>query len=103
MGGVEAAREQLTTLIELSERPNITIRVIPFSSQGFSGMSSTMLYLSGPVHQLDTVQVETPLDCVFLDTEAQLRRYRSLFAKVKKASLDPADSRDLIHRTAKYL
>jgi Helix-turn-helix. len=103
VGGVRTAREQLTALLELSDLPHITMRIIPFSPLGFTGMSSTMLYLDGPVHQLDTVQVETPLSAVLLDSEAQLRRYRTIFTKVEEESLGPSDSRDLVHGLIKDL
>ena len=39
----------------------------------------------------------------FLDAAAQLQLIRTLFRKVESASLDPAQSRDFIHRLAKEL
>ncbi len=103
VGGRATAREQLGFLSELSGRPSITIRVIPFSAGEFAGPGVSMLYLSGPVRQLDTVQVDTPLKGVFLDAEAQLDRYRNLYAKVEGTSLGAAESRDFIHRLTKDL
>ncbi|WP_371479815.1 helix-turn-helix domain-containing protein [Kitasatospora sp. NBC_00315] len=103
VGGPRTAREQLGLLLELSDRPNISVRVIPFSAGEFAGPGVSMLYLDGPVRQLDTVQVDTPLNGVLMNAEAQLRRYRTLYAKVVGASLGVAASRDLIHRLAKDL
>jgi hypothetical protein len=40
---------------------------------------------------------------VFIDAEAQLARYRTLFRRVEASSLEPGRSRDLILRMAKEL
>ncbi|MFF1874881.1 helix-turn-helix domain-containing protein [Kitasatospora herbaricolor] len=103
VGGAATAREQLRFLLELSSHPTISIRVIPFTAGQFAGPGVSMLYLGGPVPQLDTVQVDTPLTGVFMDAEAQLGRYRTLYAKVESASLGVADTRDFIHRLARDL
>ena len=103
VGGASTAREQLALLLELSELPTVEIRVIPFSSSSFAGPGCSMYYLTGPVPQLDTVHLDTPLKGVFLDAEAQLRRYRTLFHKIRAVSLAPRESRDLISRAAKDL
>lgn len=103
VGGAAAARQQLTHLLDMSERPNVEIRVIPFSPSGFAGSSWSMYYLAGPVPQLDTVHLDTPLAGVFLDAEAQLRRYRTLFMAARESALEPHPSRDLVRRVVKKL
>ncbi|MFD0261825.1 helix-turn-helix domain-containing protein [Kitasatospora indigofera] len=103
VGGSATARAQLAFLLEISERSNVEIRVIPFTAEDFGGTSWSMYYLTGPVPPLDTVHLDTPLKGVFLDAEAQLKRYRSLFSKVKNSSLGPSESRDLISRFMKDL
>ncbi|RVU19550.1 XRE family transcriptional regulator [Streptomyces antnestii] len=97
------AREQLVELLAQSERPNITLRVIPFDVDGFGGASSMMLYTAGRVPALDTVQRDAPYGSVFLDAAAQLLAMRTLFRKVESVALEPAESRDYIHRLAKEL
>jgi hypothetical protein len=44
-----------------------------------------------------------PHGSLFIDSEAQLGVFRTLFHRVEGASLDPARSRDLIHGLAKKL
>ncbi|WP_030665570.1 helix-turn-helix domain-containing protein [Streptomyces cellulosae] len=97
------ARAQLMELLEELERPNVSVRVIPFDVDGFAGASSMMLYAGGRVSALDTVQRDAPYGSVFLDAAAQLLAMRTLFRKVEAASLDPARSREFIHRVAKEL
>ncbi|MGY4926489.1 hypothetical protein [Streptomyces sp. 900105755] len=52
---------------------------------------------------MDTGLRDSPTGAGFFDAEAQLEKLRTLFRQVKSASLDPAASRDLIHRVAKGL
>jgi hypothetical protein len=97
------ARAQLDEILRQSERPNITVRVVPFETDGFAGASAALLYLGGPVTALDTVQRDTPYGTAFLDDASQLLAMRTLFRKVESVSLEPVNSRDFIHRLAKEL
>ncbi|MHA5049641.1 helix-turn-helix domain-containing protein [Streptomyces sp. SD15] len=97
------ARVQLEELVRQSERPGVSLRVIPFDVDGFAGASSSLVYVGGRVPALDTVQRDTPYGSAFLDASAQLGAMRTLFRKVESASLDPARSRDFIHRLSKEL
>lgn len=99
----EVARAQLDEILKQSERPNVTVRVVPFDADGFAGASAALFYLGGPVTALDTVQRDTPYGTAFLDDAAQLLAMRTLFRKVESVSLDPLKSRDFIHRLVKEL
>lgn len=97
------SRSQLTRLLELSEADHITVRAIPLDLDGFAGASSTMTYAGGPVPKLDTVVRDSPHGTAFIDSEAQLGAFRTLFRRVEEVSLGPDRSRDFIHRLAKEL
>lgn len=103
VGDRTAARAQLTRVLELSEAEHVTVRVIPFDVDDFGGAGSAMVYAGGPVPKLDTIVRDGPSGPVFIDAEAQLNRYRTLFRRVEGVSLDPDRSRDFIHRLAKEL
>lgn len=103
VGDRAVARRQLDFLLKSSERPGMSIRVVPFDVDGFAGSGYSMLYADGPVPQLDTVQLDNAHGSVFLDAYAQLATYRDLFDKVERTSLDRAESRDLIDRVAREL
>lgn len=103
VGDRAAARAQLAHLLELSEADHITVRVIPFDLDGFAGADSTMVYAGGAVTQLDTVVRDAPHSAAFIDSEAQLSCFRTLFRRMKAASLEPEQSRDFIDRLAKEL
>ncbi|MGW5233989.1 helix-turn-helix domain-containing protein [Streptomyces nodosus] len=103
VGDRAAARTQLARVLKLSEADHVTVRVIPFDLDDFAGAGSAMVYAGGPVPKLDTVVRDGPNGPVFIDAEAQLGRYRTLFRRVEAASLGPERSRDLILRMTKEL
>ncbi|GAA5054403.1 helix-turn-helix domain-containing protein [Streptomyces similanensis] len=96
-------RAQLVRIVEVSEAEHITVRVIPFELEGFAGAASAMTYVGGALPKLDTVVRDGPHGAAFIDSEAQLAAFRTLFHKVEAVSLDPVRSRDFIHRLAKEL
>ncbi|MFI6404669.1 helix-turn-helix transcriptional regulator [Streptomyces sp. NPDC050548] len=97
------ARAQLDAVLERSDAPGVTVRVIPFDVDGFAGASAELLYAGGRVPALDTAQRDTPQGTAFIDAPAQLLSLRTLFRKVEAVSLEPARSRDYLHRLAKEL
>lgn len=103
VGGRKTARAQLRHILTMSEWDHVTIRVIPFDAEDFAGAGNSMLYLGGTVPQLDTVQLDTAHGSIFLDDDAQLRRFRVRLETIVRSALGPRESRDLIHRIAQEL
>ncbi|MFF7748487.1 helix-turn-helix transcriptional regulator [Streptomyces sp. NPDC007971] len=97
------ARAQLLRVLELSEADHITVRVIPFDLDGFGGAWSPVMLAGGAVPKLDTAVRDAPHGTGFIDSEAQLGVFRTLFRRVEAVSLDPTRSRDFINRVAKEL
>ncbi|MFE7119391.1 helix-turn-helix domain-containing protein [Streptomyces sp. NPDC057654] len=96
------ARRQLLHIVEQSERPQVVVRVVPFDVDGFTRIGNPMLMAGGPVPQLDTVLLDSAHGGVFMDTEAQLDRYRRVISDVEAAALGVVESRDFIHQLAKH-
>ncbi|WKU42645.1 helix-turn-helix transcriptional regulator [Streptomyces sp. VNUA116] len=101
--GREGQRRQLDRLLDVSTYEGIELRVIPFSHGSFPGANSSCTYATGPVPQLDTVQIDTAHGSLFLDAEPHLENYRSILRYAKKTSLSPKDSRDFIRSVANQL
>ncbi|HWU08267.1 MAG TPA: helix-turn-helix transcriptional regulator [Streptomyces sp.] len=101
IGGPEVARDQLAHLLEVSERDNITLLVVPFGEASFPASGQPISYASGLVPQLDTVVLDSDHACVFLDAEAQLARYRAVLDRMEARALSPSRSRDLIRRVSR--
>ncbi|MEU0964757.1 helix-turn-helix transcriptional regulator [Streptomyces sp. NPDC005917] len=103
VGDRSTSRTQLTHVLEASDAGHVTVRVIPFHLEGFTSAASAMTYVGGAVPKLDTVVRDGPQGAAFIDSEAQLSTFRTLFHKVESASLDPEHSRDFIHKLSKEL
>ncbi|MFD4560337.1 helix-turn-helix domain-containing protein [Streptomyces sp. NPDC058469] len=103
VGGTEVARAQLEHLVEASERENLTIRVIPFSAEGFAGAGHPMQYVSGVVPQLDTVQIDTIHGAELIDAVAQLGSYKARLELIGSAALAEDASLALVRDIAQNL
>jgi hypothetical protein len=102
-GGSGIARSQLLHLLRLSERPHVTIRVIPFTATYYPGSGQSVYYVQGPVPALDTAQLDQSHGPVFINSEAQLAQYRLLLDRLDAAALTCEQSRDLIRKIAQEL
>jgi transcriptional regulator with XRE-family HTH domain len=102
-GGRKVARGQLEHLLAASERPHVTLRVIPFDAGSFPGAGQTVIYLEGPVPQLDTVQIDSAHGPEFLYHEAQLSKYRTQLDWMEERALPPEESYGFIQDIASQL
>jgi transcriptional regulator with XRE-family HTH domain len=103
VGGATVARQQLQHLLDMSDRDHITVRAVPFDAGAYPGSGQSIHYAHGPVPQLDTVYLDQAHGLLFLDAEAQLHKYRTLFDRVGAVALAPARTRDLIHNLMREL
>jgi transcriptional regulator with XRE-family HTH domain len=103
VGGSQVANRQLEHLVEQSERDHITVQVIPFAIGAYPGSGQTILYVHGPVPQLDTVSLDQSHGPALVDAEAQLQTYRILLARMESVALKPEASRDFIHNLTRDL
>lgn len=97
------SRAQLRQILELTDQEHVSVRVIPIDQDGFGGAGASMMYLGGPVPQLDTGLREAATGTTFIDAAPQLSALRTLFRRVEEATLPPAASQDFIHRLSKEL
>lgn len=84
-------RNQLRHLLDLSERDNVTIRLISVNSDGHSGLIGPFMViefeLTPPV-----VHIELSRSGVFLSNETETAPYTDLLARFPSISMDEADS-----------
>ncbi|MFF4921824.1 helix-turn-helix transcriptional regulator [Kitasatospora sp. MY 5-36] len=102
-GGRDAAKQQLDKLLEFSELPHVTLRVISFNSDGFIGAGQGVFYAKGPVPRLDTVQLDAVGGPAFLHEQKQLENYRHIIETMAMRSLSESKSRDAIRTIKKEL
>ena len=110
VGGREAMSAQLAQLAEVSELPNVRLRIAPFTVGLYSGM------LSGPYSVLrfptngngedtepPTVYTDLFAGALYLDQPHEVARYDRVFGEIWKASLDETASREMLRSTAEEI
>jgi transcriptional regulator with XRE-family HTH domain len=96
-GDREVMRGQLQHLIEISERPNVCLQVMPFGFGGHSGESGAFTVLSFPESDLsDVVYLEQLTSALYLDKREDVAQYERAMKQLQNDSPSPAESRDLL-------
>ncbi|WP_093480811.1 MULTISPECIES: helix-turn-helix transcriptional regulator [unclassified Streptomyces] len=96
-GDREVMRGQLQHLIDLSERPNVRLQVMPFGFGGHSGESGAFTILSFPDADLsDVVYVEQLTSALYLDKREDVAQYEQALKELQQDSPGPDESRDLL-------
>ncbi|WP_329417213.1 helix-turn-helix domain-containing protein [Streptomyces sp. NBC_00704] len=96
-GDREVMRGQLQHLIEISERPNVRLQVVPFSLGGHSGESGAFTILSFPESDLqDVVYLEQLTSALYLDKREDVAQYEQVLVELQRDSPGPDASRDLL-------
>ncbi|GGV21013.1 transcriptional regulator [Kitasatospora herbaricolor] len=101
VGGSEVMYRQLNQLLELSARSNINLQVIPFSHGAHPGMTGTFSLMEFPESADSTVvYFEGVTSDLYLEKDADVRRYTGLYDHLRAAALSVAESRSLIAKIA---
>jgi transcriptional regulator with XRE-family HTH domain len=93
IGGDEVQRGQLARLLELMNRPNISVQVLPLEAGDKANMSGSFVTFSfGSERSVSTVFVETLTSSQYLEGDQELRGYTLVFDALRSAALSPAAS-----------
>ncbi|WP_331738461.1 helix-turn-helix transcriptional regulator [Embleya sp. NBC_00896] len=96
VGGSAVHREQLARLLEATELPNVSLRVIPFTAGAGGSYTSPFQILSYDGEQPDVVFGQGVAGSTFMNEPREVRRFDRLFTNLCKHALSPDDSRALI-------
>jgi transcriptional regulator with XRE-family HTH domain len=110
VGGEEAACGQLKRLVEVSELPTVSLRVVPFGSGLHHGiMSGPFVILRFPLNgngqdtEPPTVYVESFTGALYLDRPHEVDRFNTAFTNIWESSLDERTSQELITKVTREL
>jgi len=93
---------QLEALIAASERPNITIRIVPLEAGLHPGMDGAFVIIGFPDPQdPEVAYVEGLMGSVFVESIDGVKRYRLAWDQLSGYALSAAESRDFIRATLK--
>ncbi|MFF7560921.1 helix-turn-helix domain-containing protein [Streptomyces pseudovenezuelae] len=96
-GDLQVMRGQLQHLIDVSERPNVRLQIMPFGFGGHSGESGAFTILSFTESDLtDVVYLEQLTSALYLDKREDVTQYEKAMKELQQDSPGPDESRDLL-------
>ncbi|MGC0423228.1 helix-turn-helix domain-containing protein [Embleya sp. AB8] len=97
VGGKQALRAQLAHLLDVAERPNVTVQVIPYDAMAPSSAGLTLLHFRDAqdpsVAFVDTVSVSFQRD-----NAREIRRYVRFFEYLRTNALDSQNTQAIIKK-----
>jgi transcriptional regulator with XRE-family HTH domain len=105
VGEKTVAPDQLSRLIDLAGRPNITLQILPFSAGLYKGTMDTFVLLQFPdPEDSDVLFIESRADMIFTrDDAGEIELYQARFSSLESISLGPNDSLDYLRDVARKL
>ncbi|EXU86008.1 XRE family transcriptional regulator [Streptomyces noursei PD-1] len=96
-GGRAVMRGQLKHLIDISERPNVRLQVMPFNFGGHAGESGAFTMLRFPESDLsDVVYLEQLTSALYVDKPEEVALYERAMERLQEDSPNPSGTRDLL-------
>jgi transcriptional regulator with XRE-family HTH domain len=86
VGGREVMRGQAARLLEARSLPNVTMQVIPYGAGAHPGMDGSFVILNFPDGDDPIVYVESAAGGLFLEEDAEMRRYILMFEHLRAAA-----------------
>ncbi len=97
VGGPEVMQGQFQYLMELSDLPHVTFQVIPFDAGAHPGMPGSFIVLQFDEAAIpDVIYVDTMAGELFLEEEADVRRYKLVFEHLRAVAASPEASLSLV-------
>ncbi|GHD24956.1 transcriptional regulator [Nocardiopsis kunsanensis] len=92
---------QLEYLLEMGDRPNIGIQVLPISKGPHAAMNGNFVIMEFPPPDPPVVYLEAMSEEIYLEKPEEITRYQHVYDYVQAEALSVAESRQLIRdRTA---
>ncbi|WP_344265080.1 helix-turn-helix transcriptional regulator [Streptomyces sodiiphilus] len=96
-GGRAVMTEQLRLLEEFSERPHVTLQVVPFARGGHGAESGAFTVLRFAQRELaDIVYLEQLTSALYLDKKDEVRQYLRVFGRLTEFAASPEETRTLL-------
>lgn len=102
LGSTEVMREQLAHLVEMAERPNVTLQIVPLNVTNASAPAIPVTYLRfGGLDLPDVVYLEHIKSANFLEDLDETEEYRIALDRLADEALKPRDSLELLRTDRK--
>ena len=103
IGGSEVMNDQLTALLDISERPNVEVRVLPLRRGAHAGLDGSFWLYQMPDPYPDLAYIENLAGAVYVEEDAAVDRFRQAYHQLSAAALNGKESAALILAVAKEL
>ena len=101
VGGPEVMTEQLAALAAAAKQPHVVVQVVPFGVGAHAGMPGSFVIMDFPdLADPDLVYIDSMAGDLFLEREADIKRFTVIFEHLRAAALNPVDSTRLIREVA---
>jgi len=98
-GNRDVMNSQIKKLLDLSERANISLRILPLDGPHPIGTGAFVLLQFGDVHHVthqDVVYIENLTGSRYVEEEDEVYRYRRSFDRLTELAKDEAKSREVL-------
>jgi transcriptional regulator with XRE-family HTH domain len=101
VGGPEVTRAQLQHIVQMANRPHISVQVLPFKAGAHPAMDGSFIILGFPeAPDPDVVYLESQTGSLFLEKLPEVERYQAMFNHLVAKALDPDESKNMIAEVA---
>ncbi|MFE2106337.1 helix-turn-helix domain-containing protein [Kitasatospora sp. NPDC059463] len=101
VGGRSVMREQLRSLAESAESPNVNVQILPEASEIHAALFGPVTILSFPeVAETDVAYVDSLLSTLYIEEPGEVFKYANVFRRALAESLPHKESIALIERIA---
>ncbi|MEU1957969.1 helix-turn-helix transcriptional regulator [Nocardia sp. NPDC019304] len=107
IGGPSVMEGQLRHLLQVAERPHISVRVVPLAAEAYAGLNvGSFVILDFPEHPVahltvpPVVYMQGFTGDLYLEKPDEVRQYRQAHAEILRSALDQESSRSLIRAIA---
>ncbi|UNS97519.1 helix-turn-helix domain-containing protein [Streptomyces tubbatahanensis] len=102
VGGKHTMAEQLEYLNEMSQRPHVTLQVMPFSMGAHPGVNGQYAILEFPDASDSTViYLEGVTSDLYLEKANDVQKYSVMYEHLRAQALNPDQTREFIEKVAK--
>ncbi|HEX6341384.1 helix-turn-helix transcriptional regulator [Umezawaea sp.] len=104
VGGGQVMHAQLRHLLDVTREPHITLQVIPYSTGAHAGMpgSFVLMDFADPM-DTDLIYIDSMAGDLFLESEADISRYSTIFDNLRAVALSPDSSVELVAHIAREI
>lgn len=99
IGSPKIMRAQLDHLIGMSDKPNVTVQVLPYTTGAHAALGSSfnILQFAGPLP--DVVYFEGLVGWIYLERSEDIARHRDVFERLAEIALSASESLEVIEKT----